>query len=588
MNFDNAERLLSTLPVRDKLSQRLVPFRLNSAQKRLWRILRQQDANGSPMRAIVLKSRRQGISTLMDNLLAVHCSSRAGAHSAIITHDFKSSKALFKAPITLLESRLPGRPSLKATLGMPDLTQHLITFPHENGNSTLMIATAGNVEGARGMTFTDLHLSEAAFWQSEGAFAALLPTVPNSSDTIIVIESTANGRTGMGQAYYDFWNASLRGETGYEAIFLSWLEDPTCQDFNLNVDDAPIDDEEKLLMEGVVVNGVLLKAAPEQIAWRRVTLNSPACRGYAEVFDSEFPRTPDVAFVSTGEPAFTREEMAAARKHLTEGRHVEISIDGNFPRSTPRPVSRLILWEDPQPGVRYYFGVDAARGIEGKDFSAVVGINGDTGEQCVRYENEVDPEYLANFCWMLGLYFNKGMLCIELTGNLGLWVQSRLRDHYHYPNLYRWRGTRDDKIRPGGAAKGGTYGWETTYRSRERLLITYRECILHGMILLKDEEVVRQMDLATRKDAWTRWDIERGHDDVLFATMLANIARAEWHPRKLDGSYQSTLNEEEPKALARYQPQPTIEHVGLITAQSFEAIQRERQRYDRIFKAGAK
>jgi hypothetical protein len=589
-NLDRAEQFMVRLPIRDKLSQRLIPFSLNPSQRKVHSALKEQHTRNRPMRAVILKARRQGISTYTDALLAVHGASKSGTNSLIVTHDFKSSKELFKTPKTLVTEALTGQKTLKSVLNLPAMTQHKITFPHGSGDSYLSIATAGNVEGGRGMSLTDLHCSEAAFYPGSGTFAALLPTVPRSVDTIIVVETTANGRTGIGEVFFDFWNASVRGDTEFIPIFLSWLIDPTCVDYDHPVPDAPKDDDERLLMkEGISIDGVLVKATPQQIAWRRMTIDSPACRGYVEIFDQEFPVTPDVAFISTGEPAFTREEMSIARNSILPYKRVEIAGEVGGGTShiycKPNDVSPVFQWEPPQKDHRYYFGVDAARGKDEGDFAAIVGLDGETGHQVLRYAQRVDPEYLARLCHYIGHYYNKGMLCIELTGNLGLWCQMRLRDYFHYPNLYRWRGTRDDKVAPGltSGKRGGTYGWETTYRSRERLLITFRESILHRMCTVRDEEVVRQMDVATRKDSWERWEIAFGHDDVLMAYMLANIARSEWHPRKLEGasSSLSTDADYDSKALRKLNPQMSFEHLGSVTAAVFKQVCRDKDRYDR-------
>ena len=589
-NLDRAADFLSRLPIRDKLTQRLVPFVLNPSQRKVHAALKAQQDKNRPMRCAVLKARRQGISTYFDNLLACHGIGRSGTNAMIVTHDFKSSKELFKNPKTLLNDSLDGQKPLKSVLNLQGQTQHKITFPHTDGDSYLTIATAGNVEGGRGMSLTDLHCSEAAFYPGSGTFAALLPTVPRAEDTIIGVETTANGRTGIGAVFFEFWNACVRGDTEFTAIFLSWLIDPTCVDYDHPVPDAPKDDDERLLMvEGINIDGHLVKATSQQIAWRRMTIDSPACRGYVEIFDQEFPVTPDVAFISTGEPAFTREEMSVARNSLLPSHRVEIagevSGDSRHIYCKPNDVSPVLQWEPPVKDHRYYFGVDAARGKDEGDFAAIVGIDGDTGNQVLRYAQRVDPEYLARLCNYIGLYYNRGMLCIELTGNLGLWCQSRLRDYFHYPNLYKWRGTRDDKIAPGYSSgkRGGTYGWETTYRSRERLLITFRESIIHRMCVVRDEEVVRQMDVATRKDAWERWEIAFGHDDVLMAFMLANIARSEWHPRKLDGASSSVTSDadHDSRALARLNPQPSFEHIGSVTAEVYRQLLRDRDRFDR-------
>src|SRR5580765_660267 len=591
-SLDRAEAFLTRLPIRDKLSQRLIPFAFNPSQRKVHTALQKQHTANRPMRAVVLKACRQGISTYTDALLAVHAAGKSGVNSLIVTHDFKSSKELYKTPKALVAEALPGQKTLKSVLNLPGMTQHKITFPHKEGDSYLSIATAGNVEGGRGMSLTDLHCSEAAFYPGSGTFAALLPTVPRSSDTIIVIETTANGRTGVGEVFYEFWNASVRGDTDFTPIFLSWLIDPTCVDYDHPVPDAPKDNDKRLLMiEGINIDGKLVKATPQQIAWRRMTIDSPACRGYVEIFDQEFPVTPDVAFISTGEPAFTREEMAMARNSILPYKRVEIAGELSSGTSSshiyckPNDVSPVFQWEPPIKDHRYYFGVDAARGKDEGDFAAIVGIDGETGNQVLRYAQRVDPEYLARLCHYIGHYYNRGMLCIELTGNLGLWCQMRLRDYFHYPNLYKWRGTRDDKVSPGQASgkRGGTYGWETTYRSRERLLITFRESIVHRMCTVRDEEIVRQMDVATRKDSWERWEIAFGHDDVLMAFMLANIARSEWHPRKVEGatSSLSTDSDYDSRALQKLNPQPSFEHLGSVTAEVFKQVTRDKDRYDR-------
>ena len=596
-DLDRAAEFMSRLPIRDKLSQRLIPFSFNPSQRKVHAALKAQHERGRPMRVVVLKARRQGISTYFDNLLTVHGIARSGTNAMVVTHDFKSSKELFKNPRTLISESIAGQKPLKDILNLPPMTQHKITFPHREGDSYLTIATAGNVEGGRGMSLTDLHCSEAAFYPGEGTFAALLPTVPRSADTIIAVETTANGRVGVGESFFSFWNASVRGDTEFTPIFLSWLIDPTCVDYDHPVDNAPQDDDEKMLMkDGINIDGKIVRASKEQIAWRRMTIDSPACRGYVEIFDQEFPYSPEAAFISTGQPAFTKEEMTLARHSL----HPYTGLTGSWPKRVEIAgesigpdshiyckelgTSPVYQWEPPLPKHRYYFGADAARGQEGKDFAAVAGFDGETGHQVLRYAQQVDPEYLARLLYYIGMYYNRAMLCIELTGNLGLWCQMRLRDKFNYPNLYRWRGTRDDKISPHYASRsrGGTYGWEMTYRSRERLLITYRESILHRMITIRDEEVVRQMDVATRKDSWERWEVNFGHDDVLVATMLANIARSEWHPREVTGATTrvSTDADTSSRALDKLQAQPSFEHLGVVTAAAYRELMRQRHRWE--------
>ena len=76
-DLDRAESFLSRLPIRDKLSQRLIPFKLNPSQIKVHLALKAQQERRRTMRSVVLKARRQGISTYFDCLLGVHGMSRS-------------------------------------------------------------------------------------------------------------------------------------------------------------------------------------------------------------------------------------------------------------------------------------------------------------------------------------------------------------------------------------------------------------------------------------------------------------------------------------------------------------------------------
>ena len=78
-------------------------------------------------------------------------------------------------------------------------------------------------------------------------------------------------------------------------------------------------------------------------------------------------------------------------------------------------------------------------------------------------------------------------------------------------------------------------GFETQGRSRDLLLATFRGKLHDGMknmpggLALKDEELIRQMDLMTMATGM-RWEIEHGHDDVFMACCFAVIACVQYPP----------------------------------------------------------
>ena len=192
----------------------------------------------------------------------------------------------------------------------------------------------------------------------------------------------------------------------------------------------------------------------------------------------------------------------------------------------------LHLWEKPRERCHYYIGADAAAGYETGDFAAYAVYNGTTGAQAARYTDHCDPEILAEQCDLAGRWYNNAIVNIELTGNLGRWAQKKLRDDYYYPNLYRWKG-KDDKLT--GKARSDAAGWETNSATRGLMREAFREKLRQGMrnipggMEIYDEELVQQMSMATLRGVG-RWEVVRGHDDVLIAWMLAVVTCSQYPP----------------------------------------------------------
>ena len=89
-----------------------------------------------------------------------------------------------------------------------------------------IVSTAGSDSVGRGETLTHVHASELAFWPKSTAaeiFNGLLQAVPNTRETAVFIESTANGVTGL---FYDLWKGAVDGTNGFVPVFIPWYIDP--------------------------------------------------------------------------------------------------------------------------------------------------------------------------------------------------------------------------------------------------------------------------------------------------------------------------------------------------------------------------
>jgi hypothetical protein len=528
---------LAKLPIRDRFSRRLVPFKLNYNQMVVHRKLEELQRKRQLMRIITVKARRVGVSSYADALGICQVFSRDGAKGLIVAHQFKSSKGLFEVPLNLINRHLPNCQSMAQMLAIPPCTQHLITVPHAHGESQLEISTAGSVEGGRGLGMSFLHMSEAAYYPSVESFVSLLPMVPRDLNSIIIIESTAYGRAGPGEHFYDYWSNAVEGRSEYVPVFLPWMDDPLCVADERKAYDAPIDDEERQLM-------ARFKVTKAQLAWRRLTIETE-CKGLTSIFHQEYPSTAEEAFVSTGDPVFEDQELkyceGTVQKPMMVGT-VRRDVDGmrfldnEFEHDVTGEYIKLHVWEMPVEKNWYYIGADAARGLRAPgeavdadelgDFASVVVWNGSTGNQAARVAARINPEKLADWLDRLGRAYNNAMVSIELTGNLGLWAQSVLRDRYHYGNLYRWRN-KDDKVRPTKAPVA--LGWETNLRTRPLMMDAFRSAIRERRIFVRDQALLQQMELCERSDDF-RWQVKRSHDDILIAALVGWIALEQWSP----------------------------------------------------------
>jgi hypothetical protein len=399
-------------------------------------------------------------------------------------------------------------------------TKSLLIWPHSDGpDSTFEHHTAATVHGQRGLTSSMLHLTEAAFYPYEGVFTSLLNTLSMDPNNICLVETTANGQEGPGEAYYQYWEAAMAGDNEFLPIFLPWWEDPAYILPAELAQDAPRDEYEKFLMTGIKhwKTGKTVRLGKDRIAWFRETL-STKCEGILEKWRAEMPSTPQEAFVATGNPAFTIEEMqfaenAVIRNAPWQGRCV-LTADqkhGEIQKGTDGP---LVLYETPQKGHHYFAGVDSARGKESTmapgDYAAVVVWNAETGDLAGRYMSRVSPEELAPVAAALGYYFNSAMLNVELN-NIGYVTMKALRDTYYYPNQYLWKG-RDD--RADRSKQGQAYGFETSDRYRKMMFALFRTALHEKRVVPKDRTFVDQMKKAKLEMNW-RWTVAVGHDDVL-------------------------------------------------------------------------
>jgi hypothetical protein len=502
---------------------------MRDQQREVFHLAKDHLARKRRLFMIFLKARRVGLSTLATGLGQAHCIAHPGSLARCIAQNAEVAAANFAMACGFRDDCRDLYP------GAPKPTKKTLIWPHSDGPDSLFTHhTAATVHGQRGLTSSFLHMTEAAFYPYEGAFTSLMNTLSKDPNNICLIETTANGMEGPGEAYYQYWEAAVAGDNEFLPIFLPWWDDPVYVLPAEFAADAPRDEYERYLMNDIKhwKTGKRVKLGKDRVAWFRETL-ATKCEGILEKWRAEYPSTPEEAFVATGNPAFTIEEMQFANNSLIkippwQGRCV-LSGDnkhGEIQKGTDGP---LVLYETPQPKHHYFAGVDTARGEESTmapgDYAAIVVWNAETGNMAARYASRVSPEEIASVAAALGYYFNSAMLNVELN-NLGYTTMRELRDRLYYPLQYLWKG-RDDKAST--SKPGQAYGFETSDRYRRMMFNLFRNALHRKEVVPKDRQFIAQMKKAKMEMGW-RWTVSVGHDDVLCAGLLGWIAKEQNHP----------------------------------------------------------
>jgi hypothetical protein len=287
-----AENLLS---IRAK-SGEIKRFVLNKAQLLIHAQLEAQLQHTGKIRALILKGRQQGCSTLIEARYYWRTTTNRGKYALILTHLQDSTDALFDMTKRYHDLcppafRQPTQAASAKELSFADI------------DSGFGVATAGSKAVGRGRTIQYFHGSEAGFWaNADEHMAGLGQAVPDEPGTEVILETTGNG---VGNPFHQRWQDAERGIGEYIAIFVPWyLEDGyrSAVPFDFVLDSEELDYQTQ--------HGLDL----EQMAWRRNKIHSDF-RGDVDLFNQEYPATAALAFRRvTGNPLIDPAHVGKARK----------------------------------------------------------------------------------------------------------------------------------------------------------------------------------------------------------------------------------------------------------------------------------
>lgn len=555
------------------------------AQMRIEAALEAQRAAGKPQRVIIPKARREGVSTWIEGKLVHHTTTRAHRKALVVAHNKKTAAELHEMAV-IMYANLPNETIAGLQLKPPIAAQEKgseLKFGERSRvrraagelglNSSLLVDTAGEVETGRGFEYHDLHLSEIAFWDDiVGKLRSIFQTVEDDPDTLIAIESTANGRN----HFYKMCKDAERGDSDYTLVFLAWFEEPNYRRPFIREDDRAelvdsIGTGEWGDGEGELIE--LMGSAPysmgyeeilERLNWRRWAIMN-RCAGDLRTFHQEYPSTLEEAFLATSGQVFSQAMVARARTRAAElpaptdglyriDESLEVKRRGQtitvpksaiwVPRSDHDTERDGIVrawwnvWEQPDPGVpeeaatpdkparppgRYVVVTDPSSGEQladpGQAYSAIQVLNHRTREQAAEYRSREDPDVIALKAMLAALHYNGAWLTPEVTGGYGDSMALKIWKDWRYPFVYFRPKSPTDRT----DKKSDRLGWQTTLKTLPMLIDWGKELLRTEQHGIRSFALLDQFGYYVRDDKGKTGPEEGETVDLLLAWLIAQF-----------------------------------------------------------------
>lgn len=511
MSLDKLKRILKDsesymqqfLKIRTK-SGSMVKFKLNSSQRRLNDKINELKSEGKPVRIIILKARQMGFSTLTEGRIFFQTATTKLTNSFIIAHKEEASTNLFNmSKLFYEELPLPLRPMKKASnakeLIFENPTPNIEEKQKAPGlRSKIKIDTAKNLDAGRSSTIHNLHASEVAFWDNaETVMLGLMQALPNTANTMAVIESTANG---VGGYFYDMWQKAKRGENDFVALFFPWFEH---NEYRMDVPkDFTLTDEEKELKE-------LYSLEDAQLVWRRWAIRNN-CGGDVEQFKQEYPSNDEEAFLTSGRPRFNIPVLNKWYQKAIPGEK------GNIERGiwVEDTKGYLEVWEHPKPGHQYVIGADTSEGKVTGDYSAATIWDAKTYEQVATWHGHIDPDLYADELVKLGKYYNTALIAPE-KNNHGFTTINKLKNlnYYNVFQMERYDQSTDKMTKE--------LGFLTNRKTKPLIIDHMASMIRENLIKTRDKALISECITYIREDDGATNAQVGCHDDLVMSSAIA-------------------------------------------------------------------
>lgn len=527
---DYATACRECLTVLNPLGQ-LVPMEVQPAQIKLNQRIQAIREKGKPVRIIVLKARRVMVSTATAAKFFLEVPQRSGQHAVVLAHEADATANLFDMYRRFADNWKPFR-------GVIDLPEEVKNnekrLEWENG-SKIDCHTAGSTAFGRSFGFRYVHFSEAAYFRDQKAIlTAVINCVPDDPDTVIVIESTANG---IGDEFHRRCMAAMESGSDWELFFFAWWEHPAYS--------KPLDDNDRGRFQASLDReewDILRKynLTLEQMNWRRWAIEN-RCGGSVSMFKQEFPACIEEAFLFSGRPRFDHksiERMPKVDNLLHGGLEEDVYAGTRRIIFLARDHGELTLIRRPQENREYVAGADICEGSDAAgegstdpdtDWSVLPIADRDTGEVCASLRVRAHPSEFARLAYVALRYYNWASIVPEANGPGLAFIDELLRLQYPPGLIYHRFESADGDPR----TRAPMIGWKTTTVTRPQLLSALDGALRDSSIIVCDPIALSELRTFVIK-ASGKAEAQTGcHDDYVIALALLVIGIQQMPRRKV-------------------------------------------------------
>ena len=437
---------------------------------------------------LVLKARQLGITWLAVGYALWKLLTMPGTRVLIVSINEDEAIKVVNRMFDMFHS-LPDHLCFEAEVTKPSRGARpstLIEFTFKDGRISSAVGLPSTRRAGHGEVATLVLLDEYARHEyARDSWKAMFPTADNGGQIIVV--STANGvsneQTGEGNFFHHLY---VNGEAyGIDVAFLPWSLHP---------------DRDEHWYANVA------KALP------------------AHDRAEQYPRTPEDAFINTGECWFDLEALAwySEQAALEADFRFDFKTDGSGGKSKLHKYDRghVHVFARPNPEHDYAIGADVATG-RGLDYSAAYVIDLQTMALAAEFHGKIDPDEFAEQLHFLGRWYGNARLAVEMGGGYGEPVIISLRDGRKgrptYPKLYRH--TIQD--RPDGQMLAN-YGFPMNTKTRPQVVNQIEQAIRERSVPALPRHLIMELRTFVRQKTLPSPRAQEGaNDDRVIAFGIA-------------------------------------------------------------------